>query len=556
MAKKGEARLLVLNGSQAKSINPWDVDSSPEAWTWLSGGPREGEEKVTQDYFARVPWLKRGVNIIATRVSGVPFTISSFKPEMNEDKKIIGGEVGDEVDNSDEYHNAVKFLPNPKKFLWLMTASRQLTGSSYLFKRINSYKVVKGLKYLNPTSVEPVYSEAEKNAGELEKWTRTISTGKGTKDIELKLEEILYSWYADPYVENGPPTSWPALAALTASGVLFSLDEALNGFFEGGMTKQTVFTVPSNTQKEERERIGNILTRMLSGVRAQGKEAKVFNADTMNPVVIGEGMENLNDGGLSKQKREDIAAAFGIPSSKLFSNETGGLGGGGVVQEDEKNFLLETILPEAEAIFEDLNEQVFHPNKYHIEINKQQIDAFQEDEKERSAAVAQLTSSISVNPLAFELGASIMGYDLTDDQKLMLEAIKSDKQSQRDLFRERVDVVAPKEAPNDKEPLEKSVATELSQWQRQALRVGGERSAAEFEPEHVTTEVSSFIRDGLVKCKTDKNIKALFAAVRSLMERGEMGGAVAAATKAALAKATTGKKVDMVLADLAKGHEH
>ena len=33
-------KLINNDGSSTKSINPWDVDNYPEAWTWLSNAPK------------------------------------------------------------------------------------------------------------------------------------------------------------------------------------------------------------------------------------------------------------------------------------------------------------------------------------------------------------------------------------------------------------------------------------------------------------------------------------------------------------------------------------
>src|SRR3990167_1540466 len=210
MAKKGRLydRLVMIDGQNAiKSINVNDPDDHPEAWTWISGGPRDGNAKAIADYFATVPWLRRGVNIVASSVAGLPFTISK-----------LGGD--EELDNSEDYKNVVKFLPDPKRLFWLMVASRQLTGQSYLWKSRNKV-ITLGLKYLNPTSVTPRYSEDEKNAGELIGFKRKYSTGtKGVDERDVELEDILYSWVADPYTEMGPPKNYPAKSALSASGVM------------------------------------------------------------------------------------------------------------------------------------------------------------------------------------------------------------------------------------------------------------------------------------------------------------------------------------------------
>ena len=538
-------KVYSFDGNQVavKTINPWDVDDNT-GWTVLSGAP-QGEEKTTKDYFSRVPWLRRGVSLIATGVSGMPFKITNFGSDK-------------EIDNSDNYQNKVKFLPNPNKLFWLMAASRQLTGRFYSFKVRNKTLTLK-LKYLIPTSVTPKYSDAEKNVGELIAFLRKYQRPNGVLvEKEVKLEDIVYSWMADPYIEIGPPNNYPAKSALAASGVLFNLDEAVAGYFQGGMMKRTLLFTSTTTRKEHREELESWWNKFMAGVRNVGRQ-KVLNADVVNPVVVGEGLDGLHESKLTDAKRQDIAAAFGIPFSKLFSTEASGFGGGGVVKEDDLRFLEETLIPETEAIYEDLNEQVFHPAKYHIEINEQAIDAFQEDEKERAGSLLALTSAISANPIAAEFGMSLLGFELSDEQKKLFEALKKDKEAQRQVFNARVnnnngnlngnkpmaDV-----APRGEDMPMRSMLKELGQWQRNALRLGAERSATEFATEHLGEDMKSFIRECLEQTKTKENIKSLFAGVRSLMEQGSPTPPLVAAVRAALKKATTAKKIDAVFADL------
>ena len=79
--------------------------------------------------------------------------------------------------------------------------------------------------------------------------------------------------------------------------------------------------------ESEAKRFENWWNNMISGVRNAFK-TKILNAKSIEPVVVGEGLESLQDTGLTQQKREDIATALGVPQTKLFSSGAGGLGGG------------------------------------------------------------------------------------------------------------------------------------------------------------------------------------------------------------------------------------
>jgi hypothetical protein len=67
-------------------------------------------------------------------------------------------------------------------------------------------------------------------------------------------------------------------------------------------------------------------------------------------------LESLANTELTAVRREDIATAMGIPQTLLFSTGAGGLGGGGVVTQDEKHFYDKTIRAECELIAGVLND--------------------------------------------------------------------------------------------------------------------------------------------------------------------------------------------------------
>jgi hypothetical protein len=92
------AQIIYTDGANAKSINPWDLDANPEAWTWLSNAPQNELDNM----FYKVAASFRAVNKRAIAAANVPFQI------------LRGEEV---VDDSTNWTNAVKFLPKPKDLI-------------------------------------------------------------------------------------------------------------------------------------------------------------------------------------------------------------------------------------------------------------------------------------------------------------------------------------------------------------------------------------------------------------------------------------------------------
>jgi phage portal protein BeeE len=116
-----------------------------EAWTWLTGEPDDGKTGI-KEYFKAVPWLFRGVSLRANAVSKMPF-------------EIYKGDGEDAIDASDKYENVVKFMPNPMRTLRLIEMSLALMGVAYLFN-VRNQVVTLDLKYLNPTTIEPIIDES------------------------------------------------------------------------------------------------------------------------------------------------------------------------------------------------------------------------------------------------------------------------------------------------------------------------------------------------------------------------------------------------------------
>jgi len=296
--------LILFNGLKAMTLKTGNIERYPdEAWNWLAGEREHGES--AQIYFKAVPWLYRGVTLIADAVASVPFSIWKGNTEF---------------DTSDDYQNKVGFMPNIKTLLWLIAACLTLEPYCYLFSD-NVGKIRKRLRYILPDGVQPVIDPIQ-----------GLTAFKRTVNYQLKefkpIDDIIYFWRPDPYSEQYgyPGTSSPGKAALMASGVISNVDEFVAGFFKRGAIKVTLFAA-KNMLKPDAEEFQSWWERWGQGIK-NAFRTKVLNADVMTPIVVGEGLEGLKDNDLIAQKREDISTALGIPQTKLFSGSAAGLGGG------------------------------------------------------------------------------------------------------------------------------------------------------------------------------------------------------------------------------------
>lgn len=462
-------RIMAFDGGKSIELSRYP----DEAWTWLSG-KQDADSQGLQDYYKAIPWLFRGVSLRANAVSKMPFVIMRGKTE---------------VDTSFDYQNIVGFFPNPRRLLKLVEMSLTMMGRSYLFRSRNTRKTL-GLRYLNPTTIKPRIDEG---LG-LEGFNRTLATGTKSLDVE----DVIYFWYEDPWVELGPPIASPGKAALMASGVLANVDEFVAGFFKRGAIKVTLFTA-KGMPPGEREKFIEWWGRFVGGVR-NAFTTRILNADAMQPLVVGEGLEGLQKTTLTRDKQEDISTALSIPHTLLFSDAANFA----TARQDDFHFYDKFVVPETETIEEVLNEQIFIPAGYKLKFTPQVLDVFQEDEKERSASYlhyiqAKMPPSVAVQILGIELPIGVEP-EFLDEAAKELRAAMADRYSQ---------LVKPSEEPD---PVDESKSIDLDKWRRKALnRVkAGNTPDCAFESGAIPSGLTVYIKGMLGKATDTSDVNIIF----------------------------------------------
>jgi phage portal protein BeeE len=506
---KTTTKTYMIDGS--KAIKSFTHDEyRPEAWTWLSGGPDEGEDKTIKDYYRAVPWLFRGVGMVANAVASLPFDIVTTS--------------GDVYDSSDDYQNKLEYLPNPYRLLWLITASLWLTGKAYVWNGKGERSgQTKMLKYLIPTSVTPDYG---KSTGELIGFIRQTES----RDITVPLDSglMLYWWGLDPFVEIEEPTGWPAKAALSAAQAKFNIDEFIAAYFKRGAVRATLLTVKNMPSQEEKKALKEWWKRVISGVK-NAFGAQVINAEAITPVIIGEGLNELEATELNAEQRHDIAAALGIPQTKLFSADAGGLGGGGVAEQDDITFYTETVVPAAKSVFYVFTEQLLEPLGLRLVERHERMDMFQEDEAARSDSLVNMTVAFDKNPKAALLSSMVLGMEFPPEVEALLTEIINEKEQRREQMAQQFSgggqsKPEPTEIEKDKQeeneeikPVQQKSLFEIDvdKWQRKALKRvrKGDPAACPFESDHIPAVTAGAIIGALEACATEEEVKCVFTDV-------------------------------------------
>ena len=458
-----KATLIGANGVKGLSLTN-DAD-----WVQVLGGQARGGD--LGEAFRKVAWLHRGVMLRAQAIAGMPFAI------------LKGGR---EVDRSSGYANRLGFFPDPSRLLAQVESSLTLHGYAYLFVRRNRVRPL-GLRYLDPGTIEPQIDESAGLTG----FKRRI---KGGTD-DFALEDLVYFWGIDPYVEIGHPRGSAAQAALAAAEVLMNVDKFAASFFKRGAIRATVFSAPEGIPEAERLRFRNWLRRFFGGGIETAHAIEVLNSDRTEATVIGEGIHELADNALTREKREDIATALGVPHSLLFSNAATYA----TARQDELNFQSRTILPEAAFIQQTLNEQLFMKAGYRFEFRPEELSTFQEEEAHRAEAFGHLAQRLPAS-----LALRLLGFDLPAD----VEWGEVDRLSD--------DVIEAKLQSSEKKSIssrgDELAKLDLQRWKRKVLKsVKADRGVeVGFESEWIEAERMQRIRDGLRAADSLDEVKRVF----------------------------------------------
>jgi len=504
--------LILFNGRKTFNLKTANIENYPEG-SWISlSGEKEWRESA-QTYFKAVPWLYRGTTMIADAVCSVPFSI--WKGET-------------EVDTSDDWQNAVGFIPNPKNLLWLISACLTLEPYCYLFSE-NVGKLRKRLRYILPDGVEPVIDPIKG----LIAFKRMVNNQ--VREFE-PVQDIVYFWRPDPYAEQYgyPGTSSPGKAALMASGVIANVDEFVAGFFKRGAIKVTLFTA-EGMQQADAEKFQTWWERWGKGVK-NAFRTKILNTTTMQPIVVGEGLEGLQDNNLVNEKREDISTALGIPQTKLFSSAASGLGGGGVVSQDDIRFYKEKILPDCEFIASVLNEQVLEPLGYKLLHKPTSMEIFQADEAQRAAtALPNIVAAIST-PKEFLLASKVLGFKIDKDVEAELEKMVAEKEKRAEEMAQQVQqqpATAAQSPVQSSQPAQQqppatqainpAIYKELSNWRRKCIRLIEEGKAVEpFIAYVIPSDTKTEIENKLKLVKTVRDVDDIFDCALAIDEKSRL----------------------------------
>lgn len=246
----------------------------PEAWT-IHGADADTSDLAQR--YAAVAFLYRAIEVRANTLSGLPWAVLRNEKELwtHEDPTVPAN---------------LRMFADLPDLLWQTEAAFCLHSEAFWHQERNTIRAV-GLRWLQPDSMKA-------------KWTRDglshFERRIGSQVKDLPVEDVVYVWLRG--MSETKPRPAPAVAALSAANVIANTDKFSASFFERGAIKATILGVPATTQKEARQELEAWYKRFMTGI-SNAWAGKVINSDAITPVQIGEGVSELSDSNLTKEKR-------------------------------------------------------------------------------------------------------------------------------------------------------------------------------------------------------------------------------------------------------------
>lgn len=395
-------RRLEIAGLSGKAIRASDFPE--EAWVVL-GGDGSGESRELIELYEAVDYLYRGITIRAQKLASIPFVI-----------KRKGQVFYDSEENQDEPPIGFEWLNKLPVVLEMIEAATSLTGRAYVYPIVNDFNFVMDLQWFKPTSVSPHYHPT---TGDLEYFRRRRPDGEKKVDPD----DLIYFWPPDPTVEIGPARRFPGRAAMKAAGVLANMDDFLEHYFGRGAIKVTLLTTEGVVGANQRDLLKTWWQKVASGVK-NAFTTEVVNAKKVTPVVIGEGVKDLENTALTNEKREAICAALGVPPSKVIPSAANYA----TKQSDDVMLVSDTIVPELRWITAVLNDQLFSRWSMSIQFRPESLPEMQTDEASRAQSLSLLVNA----GMPLLMGLDTLGYDIDEKWVAKLEEMERQKEEMRE----------------------------------------------------------------------------------------------------------------------------
>lgn len=171
-----------------------------------------------------------------------------------------------------------------------------------------------------------------------------------------------------------------------------------------------LLSVEGNPQPEQVQKLEAWWKRFVSGVKNAWQSVVISEA--LNPVVIGDGLADLDTEKIIEPRRQDVATALGVPYT-LLSPASANYA---TAREERLTFIKSTIVPECILIQDILNAQVLNTVGLRMEFDPLLLEEMQQSEFEKTMSLVPLYDAgiLTKNEIRAALGYEPVEDELDD----------------------------------------------------------------------------------------------------------------------------------------------
>jgi len=232
---------------------------------------------------------------------------------------------------------------NQKDFFFLTQLFKELAGDSYWYKNNNRLKQPKELWNLYPNLMSIIPGETNYVDG-------YIYTREDGQHIPIKTEEIVHFLFPNPNDKYYGAS--PVMAVASSYNIRENADKYENALFTNMGTLEGYFTTKESIRDADFERIKEQIKNNWSGVKNAGKSPLLDNG--LEYKAVSQSPRDLSYVELRKNTREEIAAAFGVPLSKIITENVNKSNS----ETGSHDYEADTILPRLVSLAEEINETI------------------------------------------------------------------------------------------------------------------------------------------------------------------------------------------------------
>jgi len=351
-------------------------------------------------------WFRRCVDILSSTISGIPWEITRGNT--------VVWKSNEEAPRDMEWFDV-------EDYLYRSTASLTLTGASYFqkegvlnddmeYRRIQD---IAGLKYYNPSKVKPEYERGDYGPDDYGNF-RFFKREVGSSVFHIDRRSVIHTFQPDPFKEQGPGSS-DGMAAREQAQILYDLSGFTSDQLRSGLPKKTVFVADKDARQPSEDQLKKWqrwIQRHLLG--AKGTPPEVMQG--LDTKEIGSDLSSLHSSEITKDAREAVSSAFGIPHSLIMSNAANFA----TAQADQLNFYITKALPQARVITNALNRQLLAPLGFRFTLKPERLEVFQSYELQKGQTLVALTGGkpvLTQDEARERVEEEPLGYDSLDPMR-------------------------------------------------------------------------------------------------------------------------------------------